>query len=377
MAKKLSLLYIILVCGILITPGILWISGIKDPRPFMDNRNPAPMPAFDIAHLDPFPVKYEAWFNDHFPYRNSSIAFLNFCDTRYFHKSPVPTEVTIGTDGWLYPGTDYMEFVTGQQPLSDDTITAMINELNARYEKCKAMGAEYRLVIIPAKSAMYPEHLPFAYRFSLWKHPVDKLMERCSAECKAPVLYLLDSLKAHKGERELFIPSDSHWSDAGMYYGYRAILNWIYPNEKRKPVLQVNLDNYKEETHAGNYSQILGMRDYWNEPLRTVYFPSDTAVHVRSKENYPCASHFAYCHEYEIPYQNSDTTLPGLLVMRDSYTNTQFQLLLSAHFGRTTFIWDYWQYKLNEEIIANEKPDVVLCIMTETSLMNLYRFRGK
>lgn len=378
MAKKFALLYIVIVCSILLTPGVLWLSGVRDPQPFFDNRNPAGFPKFNIAHLDPYPGQFENYFNDHFPYRNSSIAFLNYTDCRYFKKSPVPDQVTIGTDGWLYPGAPHMELMMGQQPLSDEMITIMINELNDRYEKCKSLGAEYRLVVIPAKSAIYPEHLPLSYRMGQWKHPMDLLLARCSKECKVPILYLLDSLAAHKSECDLFLRTDSHWNDAGMYYSYRSIINWVQPGLQHNPPMQIDLDNYRDTIESGNYSQMLGMEEYWNETARIISFSYDTSVHERIKENYPCNSEwFTYCNEYETAFENSDTSLPGLLVMRDSYTDRKLQQLLASHFGRSTFIWDYWQYKLNKEILANEKPDVVLCIMTETSLMSISQYRNQ
>ena len=171
MKKAFSIVYLAVVCSILLTPFVLWITNTEDTRPFFENRARAEMPEFDPAHLDPFPLQFESHFNDYFPYRNSSIFWLNFAETRYFGKSPVATEVTIGEDGWLYPGTRLLPFCLGQEPLTDNMISLMIRELNTRAEICSSIGAEYRVVIVPAKSTLYPEHLPLAYQFTTWKNP--------------------------------------------------------------------------------------------------------------------------------------------------------------------------------------------------------------
>ena len=376
MKRIFSIVYIIAVCIILVVPGILWIIGAEDPRPFFDNRLPAPKPEFNLARLDPYPAQFESYFNDHFPYRNSAIFTLNYSDARFFNKSPDPSAVTVGTHGWLYGGTDQMQSLLGIKPFTDEMITATIAELNYRYERCREAGAEYRLVIIPAKSSLYPEYLPPAYRAQRENLPVEAFMKRCKTECKAPVLYLLDSLRAHKAERLLYQRSDSHWNDDGTYFAYRSIMNWMNTDGENRKLFDLDRSQYTEKERAGDYSGMLGLGDYWKDTLYLLNGPDDSIVHDRNRENYPCdSSWFSYCYQYEVAYQNTDTTLPGLLVIRDSYTNNLMQHLLGSHFGRTTFIWDYWQHKLNLEIVQKEKPKVVLCMMSEQFLRNIMRYK--
>jgi len=378
MRKIFLQVYVAVFCCILLTPLAVVLSGKQDPLPFFEKRGLAECPELNVALLDPFPAKFERYFNDHFPYRNSSIQLLNYVDLRYFGKSPVPSEIIVGTDGWLFSGTKDMEFLLGQQPLTDSMITAMIAELNDRYEKCRSIGAEYRLVILPSKVSLYPEHLPLTYRFTKWQFPMEAFMKRCSAECKAPVLYLLDSLRAHKDEQELFYHYDSHWNDAGYYYGYRSIMSWVLTGSDRRQLLDVDLSKPKEAlTLPGNYTEMLGMQADQHELFRVPDCPGDSVVHDRAKEGYPCRAGFGYCDQYELAYRNTDTTLPGLVVVHDSYTNSNMQRMIAAHFGRSTFIWDYWEHKLNKEILAKEKPDLVLCIMCENFLPNLLKFPNR
>lgn len=378
MKRAFTIVYIVLFCIVLLIPAFMWLSGIKEGRKFFDNRKPAELPEFNINRLDPYPMKFDSFFNDHFPLRNTSIYSLNYMDAHYFGKSPKPDMVTVGTDGWLFPGGPELQFVLGQQPLSDTMVSMMIAELNERHEFCKANGAEFRLVVVPAKTTLYPEYLPMHYQLGNWISPMEVFMKRATKESKAPILYLLDSLVAQKATHQLYLKADTHWNDEGTYFGYRAIMNWMYPGDQRKKLYQTDFVPIDQWVQAGNFSDMLGMGDYWNDTIRTLAYPGSAVVHPRDKENYPCdSSWFSYCVDYEIAWQNADTTLPGLLVIRDSFTNQMMQHLLGSHFGRSTFIWDYWQHKLNKEIFLKEKPKVVLCIMNERFLLNLAKYPNK
>ncbi len=376
MKRAFTFIYIALFCAILLVPGVMWISGIQETRKSFENRKLAKLPTFNIARLDPFPVQFDSCFNDHFPIRNSLIYSMNYVEARFYNKSPQPNLVLVGTDGWLYPGGDEFEFVIGQKGISDTMISLIIAELNSRYEECQKLGAEFRVVIVPAKSTLYPEHLPLHYQMGEWENPMQRILRRSTLECKAPILYLLDSLKKHKSEQELYLKTDTHWNDAGAYYGYRSIMNWIYPADAQKKLVPIDFSTCTVSTNLGNLSAMLGLGDYWRDSMRVVKFnQTDLNVYDRYPEDYPCDTvRFNYCWEYELAFQNTDTTLPGLLVIRDSFTNRMMRTMLASHFGRTTYIWDYWQHKLNKEIIQKEKPKVVLCIMNERFLLNFAKY---
>ena len=378
MKRLFTLLYILVFCAMLIVPQIMWTFGIKEGRSFMDNRKPAELPGFELTDLDSLPTKYTDFYNDHFPLRNSAIYALNYADARCFAKSPRPSEVTVGQDGWLYPGKVDLDFLTGAEPISDSTVTALIEELNERYEFCKANGAEYRLVVVPSKATLYPEHLPPTIHLDLENIPMSRLLTRSIKECKAPILYLLDSLKKHKAEKELFLRTDTHWNQYGSYFGYQALMKWIYPEISASAIHRLDTLAEQNRIVVGNLSKILGLGNYWNDTLPTIEFHNEGFVHPTDWGLYPCDSAwFSYCHEYSLTWQNQDSTLPGLLVIRDSFTNDLMKKLICSHFGRTTFIWDYWQHKLNKEIVQKEKPKVVIDIMSESYLLRIIEYPNR
>lgn len=376
MKRVFSIVYIAVVCLLLLVPGMISWTRMNHDMPFADNRAIATQPALDVSHLDPFPAAYEHYYNDHFPYRNTGIYLLNYMDAFYFGKSPAPYYTIIGENTWLFNPENIVQRNIGMVPVADSIMNAIIAEINVRGQWCREHNAEFRVVIIPAKSSIYPEHLPLQFKLGIGESPIDILLKRCAAESEVPILYLRDSLLPHKADYPLFLRTESHWTDYATYFGYQSIINWLFDG-KQQP-MKVDLSNVKKEIRAGDYSKSLGFGSlsFFQDTFPVLQLPPN-AVQARAKENYPCnSSWFAYCNEYEWAYQNTDTTLPGLLVIRDSFTNPFLQSLLSQHFGRSTFIWDYWQHKLNKEIVEKEKPKMVICIMNEMFFTDFWKYRS-
>ena len=54
------------------------------------------MPAFDWKHLDPYPEKYEARYNDHFMLRNRLIRNYAVYKLQFLRQSPFPEALIVG-----------------------------------------------------------------------------------------------------------------------------------------------------------------------------------------------------------------------------------------------------------------------------------------
>ena len=99
-----------------------------------------------------------------------------------------------------------------------------------------------------------------------------------------------------------------------------------------------------------------------------------TILQERSKEaakrNYPVPRGFAKASEYEMAFEQADTTLPRAVFIRDSYGELLMPYF-KENFSRSVFIFDAWQYTFNKEIIEAEKPDIVVLEITEPFIFNL------
>ena len=63
---------------------------------------------------------------------------------------------------------------------------------------------------------------------------------------------------------------------------------------------------------------------------------------------------------------------PKLMIVSDSFGEYILELL-SERFSKSVKIWDNWEYKLNEDIVEKEKPDVMLLVIHEQNLKNLLK----
>lgn len=375
--KPVHIAYIVLFVCMLLTPAVLWIAGVKDPMPFTENRRKAALPDFNINSLHKYPVRLDSFFNDTFPFRNTMVFESNYINVRYFKKSAVPDRVLLGSDDWMYNLDEAYEFYTGRRKFSEEELAKMAAEITDRGEKCKAAGAEYRIVIIPSKINMYPEYLPLWVKQDKAGNMAAQTISYLQQHTPVKITYLLDSLQAAKKHGILYRKGDTHWNEWGMYYGYRAIASWL---KKDYPYIRVEAPEEFMFTdsmcYTGDLIQMMGLTSVWPSPNAFIIPKKASTVINREKVNYPCDNDwFGNCYAYEEARINTaDSTLPGLLATRDSYTNYRLMELLGQHFTRSTFIWDYWQHKLNPAILANEKPKVVLCLMSERFLENFLKY---
>lgn len=68
-----------------------------------------------------------------------------------------------------------------------------------------------------------------------------------------------------------------------------------------------------------------------------------------------------------IRYRNPSTNNLKVLIFRDSFTSGILPYLKES-FGEILFIWDY---KLNKELIEQEKPDILIHIIVERNITQL------
>jgi hypothetical protein len=364
--KQLRILFLSCFGIMLLLPLTAQLIGWKERTVSFENKALAAKPVLSLQNLDPFPVKYEKYYNDYFPARNSLIFGYTYISAILLHKSPVPNLVTIGDGGWVYLNSNELNVFTGKLRFDSSDLRSCLEEIKYRMERCRLKGAEYRLVIIPSKFTVYPEHLPAYIHKYAGKNATDQLIDYLRANSGLKILDLRDTLVADKKKGELWLKGDNHWNELGTYYACESLIRWLAPDyhtSKIRPLQEFRVVDTLVQ--GGNLIGMMGLNSVWKNTQTLVQplhpFP---AVPV-NKRNYPCPTYFGYCWEYELPMQNRDTTLPGMVVIRESFGNELFRNLLASNFGRTTFIWDNWEHKLNDSIVQVEKPKLVLCEVME------------
>jgi hypothetical protein len=338
-----------------------------------ENRMLATKPSFDINHLDDFPTNFENYYNDNFNPRNLFIKYYNILYKDYYKKSPIPDKVIFGKNDWYFFNGTHGSTYRGIDHFTSEELNDFRDELVYRRHYLEARGTKYYFVILPTKYSIYPEYLPDNILRFRKQTMADQVMEACGNN---PEINILDMRKvlldAKKHNLRLYQKTDSHWNYAGAYFCYHNLIENLnkdfpdmHPLEKDKFVI----DSAWQE--GGDLSKMLGLSNIVRE-LDVIFYPNFvTSVTKGKKQNYDPGS-LAIPEDYEAVRVNPKLKGPKLLVMRDSYTWLLVNYL-SEHFSKSVYIFDSWEYKLNEDIVEKEKPDVVISIVLECFLKNVVK----
>ncbi|MFI5151313.1 MAG: hypothetical protein ACHQRM_16395 [Bacteroidia bacterium] len=364
--KTLRIIFISLFILILIIPGIVDLIGWKDKTASFENKAELKKPSFQLDNLDPYPAKYEAWFNTHFPARNSILFLYNYFTARYLHKSPKPEQVTIGNDGWLYLANYEQQVYTGQLRFSEAELRQTMDEINYRKKVCDSLGAEYRIVVIPSKFSIYPEYVPSGIEKYQGLNATDQFIRAIASKSSVKYLDLRPVLREEKKSGMLYMKGDNHWNSRGAFVAYKALINWLRKDYPLTAPLQESDMHFYDTLQTGNIISMLGMDKIWHNTFVKAVPLHPLPQHQAVFPDYKCPDGFGYPWEYLDKRVTADTALPSVLVIRDSFTNIFLREQLSSHFSSSLYVWDKWEHRLNRNIIAGEKPRIVLCVVIES-----------
>lgn len=359
----------ILILIILLLPFIDGLFGISKNFTFKSNEMRALKlkPDADINNLDAFPKAYEAYFNDHFIGRDFFIDRYNKMRVQYFGQSPVPEKAFIGKHNWLYLHS-YMHNPRNKKYFTDEQLKQILTELKIRENFLKARNCSLYVYIVPTKIESYPE-------YGGWMAPYEPKLAlqtetyiRKNSDLK--VTYLLPALLKEKRSSApfLFLTTDNHWSDYGAYIGYRKIMSDLkedFPGLNVLPWRRLQREDVI--TPGGNISRMMSMENHFREFRHNFRVIDPVAVEDPQKK-YKSPQDFEG--SYELQFNTKDTLLPRVLFIRDSFGDAMVPYLAES-FGHTTIIFDKWKYLRNENIVAAEKPEIVVYMIYEPLLFAL------
>ena len=211
-----------------------------------------------------FSEEFEEYYNDHFPCRSTIIQKYSWIEYNVFKSSILPTNTSIGKNGWLfYEGYDTRKVVSGQQKLSKTQLKEIYDGIVAKYNKLKSLGKEYIVYIAPEKQMIYPEYDKLNAQE---KTCIDQLVEYLiKNNCPATIMYGRDYLIANKDKGQLYFKYDTHWNELGSYYGYVDVMNHIIDMFPKKNITIA--ENYETTTYktSGDLARTLFLTEYLTE----------------------------------------------------------------------------------------------------------------
>lgn len=363
----------ILICMFLLflfAPPIKTIFDTKKSWSVAEKRKLASMPKFDVFFNSPreFLTKFEAYFNDHFGFREELIKQYSKQMKKHFGKSGI-SKVLAGKNNWYYYSeADIIQDFQGLDLFSEDELYQWKESLRKKREWLANKGIRYLYVVPPNKPTIYPEYLPDHLRDTRGKPRIDQLLEFLHENSDEKILDLRKILLESKEKGLLYYRTDSHWNSQGAIVGYQKIveqLRGLFPSlERLKEDQLVEKSVFREN---GDLSTMASLA----EP------DIEEVLHISVKD--PCAQElipdFTVTKDgkktsanYLIYTKCGSSTLKAV-IFRDSFFE-QLLPFVSEHFGESIYILGYYDHHVMEQVLDKFKPDIVIEEVVERNLKN-------
>lgn len=307
--KKHSLIFVLACMALCLAPllGMLFRPTTQS----TENRAMAEFPALTArdggVNLDFFPG-LEAWFNDHFAFRNELVYADALVQGELFHVSSVES-VVYGKDGWLFYASTLNDYL-GREPLSERELHNLAHNLALVSDYVQQRGARFLFCVPPNKNTLYGQFMPdWADGAAGGEHNMEKL-EPLLREYGVPYADLLALFRAE--DEILYLKRDSHWNNKGAVLAADCLLDALgCPHE--------------------DYSaaEVMRARDAdgdLNRMLYTLYGEKSVDYHYAIPQRFRYAAPDADVEDGWLETAGGSGN-PSLLMFRDSFGNTLIPLL--------------------------------------------------
>lgn len=273
----------------------------------------------------------------------------------------------VGKDGWLYYTAELsMQDYQKVSPLNMGNTKRLTKILEKIKHQTEQYGGVFFVVIPPDKSTVYPQYMPDEIPVIGQISSLDRLMDYLDENSDVQVLDLRPIFSTLGKNTQLYYKTDTHWNCQGAFYASNEILSIIsdsYP--QIQPYAPDDFEFSPSTPSVRDISSMMGIdlrEDFINPiPKSDLHIPKLTMENTNDK----------------IPSLrvsvNEQTDLPSLVVFRDSFyecmdvfVEPKFSSTMSMHF-KDAELNDYL------DIIAAEKPDVVIVEFVERSMDFFYR----
>lgn len=356
---------------IIFTPAILGILGVDGFSRKDENRAFKDSFSLNINRLDDFPPDFDAFISDNFYFRAPLLEFFHRTKYFAFNISPHQDKAMIGKNGWFFKSGIELEVLSGKLDFTPETLEAFSNEWKKRKEYLSKKNIPVFWIIAPMKHRVYTDQLPYNVQLSQ-SNRITALQEHLDKDFPNLVINPLSELIAKKDSTKLYYKLDNHWNQQAGYITMQLLLDRLKAEFPKKNIKDIPPFHWQNELiQTGYHYNVMGIEELseYNE-LLVIDNPQST---VAEKYGFPPVPGFAYPWEHENRFLN-DSLKNGLRVLfiRDSFGEV-LQPFARELFSESLFIFDAWQFKLNEEIIEQYNPDVIVFIGLETNPENFLK----
>ena len=205
----------------------------------------------------------------------------------------------------------------------------------------------------------------------------EQLIEYLQANCDVKPIDLFNVLRAQNDNELNYFKLDNHWTQLGAFYAGNEILKRF--REDFPGIALTTLEDYnieRTEIKTGNIlAMISNIGNFSDYSYRLTPKSGFLAQNVKPV-GYPVIKGFPYPWEYESDKEIKGSEKPKILIISDSFGSNLFPFL-AEDFRRSVKIFDSWQFKLNEDIVQSEKPDIFLLVVSESIIRSMLNFQSR
>ncbi|HEY9237023.1 MAG TPA: hypothetical protein VIP08_18505 [Phenylobacterium sp.] len=351
--------------GLIAAVALLILAAFVAPRflpaaDLREGRKPAAVPQWR-GGLEKFRTDTDSYIADNFPARTRLIASVNYLRLKLGVSGS--EKVLIGQDGWLfYNDGSLLGPTRGENPLTPDLAERLMLNLAGRVERLQEHRAAYLVVAAPLKETIYPQYAPSwfhlePYRFSR------QIAAAADRAVPSAVLHLYEPVARARADGAVtFSRHDTHWTGAGAYAGYVAIMQALRArglDQETRP-LSAFRSKPDDPRRPHDLAQMIGVGGF--VPIEYVRYEDPAS------DGWETTWLAAGRRDFTTP-QVIDTHQPSkpvLLMQRDSFS-TALLPFLTGHFGKVilTHIDDgAWR----PDLVELYRPDFVLLEVQENGL---------
>lgn len=346
-------------------------SFIPEPE-LKERRALSERPELNFSFLDPYPAQAEAYYNDHFNWRNYFIKASSYLNYYTFKKSALPEKVIIGKEGWLFKSGFQLDIYRGKFLFSKEQLEEIKNELLRRKSFVEQIGGKYYLAIPPLKHHIYPEYLPDNVTLLNAKNCTAQLVQFLQENTDLNYIDLFEPIltQKQKSPHLLYFKTDHHWTNIAAFEAAKVLMQALQkdfpqlklPNKSQYSISEVEFDGML-------LAQMLGMEKEIKERFSTLnpthsYLAKDTLRTYKAPHDFPFPNDYVWAKKTERSEQ------PTLFMVRESFASSLVDFI-ADEFEYSFFLFDNWKHQFNQSIYEKEKGDIYVQMIWEGLLFNL------
>ena len=351
--------FFLMICGV----QLLWpLLGEHLDRENYENRVAVERPQFSIETIDEFPASYEAYYNDHLPFRNQLIRFGSAVEYYAFRNSS-NQNVVRGKDGWLFYNSSLddnpIRAYKGMDLFTQEELAQITENLTGVKNALEAQGTEFVLFIAPNKERIYPEKMPDYYGNPAEEYRTKQLIDHLRKETDIRIVYPYEELLAAKesSPQNLYYRLDTHWNYIGAYVGCMALAEELDVNMPGLEELEIT----ETEPTICDLAEMLSLRSSLNTDPD--YELSGYDIHQLITDRHELTGVYAY--------HCTDADPRKLFMVRDSFADAMDDFLASQ-FDESVMV--HYSSYTHDQAIA-EQPDIYIYETVERRVGELLHFK--